>query len=88
MVMEMSMGAMILAVGMPSLTILFVILTMFIKGMFKERIMVMWGLIVSLGLFSLAMILEHTGMVSGMFLMWAHVVLPIGMLLIYLGLRE
>lgn len=85
--MAMSVGMMILGIGMPIITIILLIMTMLIKNIFKQN-KLMWGLIISLGLFNIAMILEHTGMMSGTFLAWAHIVLPIGALMIYLGLKK
>jgi galactitol-specific phosphotransferase system IIC component len=78
---------MVLALGMPVITIILVIMAVLLKPV-KENKKLMSGLIISLGLFNLAMILDHTGMIAQPFLMWTHLVLPIGTLLIYLGLKE
>ena len=86
--MAMEMIDMVLALGMPVITIILVILTASIKDIFKEKQQLVWGLIISLGLFNLAMILDHTGTIVQPFLMWSHLVLPVGALLIYLGLKK
>ena len=86
MAMEMTTGAMVLALGMPALTILIVLMTVFLKKV-KKNTNLVWGLIISLIGFNLAMILEHTGMASADFLMWAHITLPVGALLIYKALK-
>ncbi|MBR9683659.1 hypothetical protein GOV03_03915 [Candidatus Woesearchaeota archaeon] len=86
--MAMEMMDMVLALGMPLLTIVLVVLTAMVKGLFKKNPKLVWGLLISLGLFNIAMILDHTGMIVQPFLMWSHLVLPIGALLIYLGLKK
>ncbi|MBR9691595.1 hypothetical protein GOV06_02315 [Candidatus Woesearchaeota archaeon] len=85
--MAMEMIDMILALGMPIITIILVIMTVLIDAV-KAKKKLMWGLIVSLGLFNVAMIIDHTGMIAQPFLMYSHIVLPIGAYLIYAGLKE
>ncbi len=79
---------MILALGMPVITIVLVIMMAMIKGIFEESGNLIWGIIISLGLFNVAMILDHTGTFAQPFLMWSHIVLPIGALLMYLELNK
>ncbi len=86
--MVMEMMDMILALGMPIITIILIVMIALIKNIFKENQKLIWGLIISLGLFNIAMILDHTGMIMQPFLMWSHIVLPIGTLLIYLELKK
>ena len=86
--MEMGMTGMILAVGMPILVIILVIMMAFIKDVFSENKNMIWGIIISLGLFSIAMIIDHTDTIAQPFLMWSHIVLPIGVFLMYLGLKK
>ncbi len=61
---------MILALGMPVITIVLVIMMAMIKGIFEESGNLIWGIIISLGLFNVAMILDHTGTYAQPFLMW------------------
>ncbi len=86
--MAMEMLDMVLALGMPVITIILVLMTVAIKGMYQKQQKLFWGLIISLGLFNIAMILDHTGMIAQPFLMWSHIVLPIGALLIYLNFKK
>ena len=86
--MAMGMLGMILALGMPIITIILIIMTASIRNIFQENKNLIWGLIISLGLFNIAMILDHTGTIAQPFLMWSHIVLPIGASCIYLGLKK
>jgi hypothetical protein len=86
--MAMEMMDMVLALGMPVITIILVVMMAMVKDIFKDKSNLIWGIIVSLGLFNIAMILDHTGTFAQPFLMWSHIVLPIGALLMYLGLKK